>query len=239
MIGFHAFNAFSLLIGFFPWIGMATAIGILPTSVMDAIDSRTQAWKGKVAESFLGVSKLFSIVVTWKQTADAPRGLISQYLIGVLTVYVLCWNAGNVSFNHYKLADEVRFVAYTLRLDQNWGMFAPGVFKDDGWFMLEATTKEQQTIDLFHPEDSISDKKPANITAMFKNDRWRKYAENLIFVSNNYMRGYFCNYYLKKWNAAHPDQPITALSVIYYTELTPPDYHYAIPKKDVLCTCIY
>ncbi len=239
IIGFHGFNAFSLLIGFFPWIGMVAALGLLPTSFMDGFDERMRNWKGKVAQSFLGVSALFSGILKWKQTTDAPKGMISQYILSVLTVYVFCWNAGNVSFNHYKLADEIRFIAYTLRLDQNWGMFAPGVFKDDGWFMMEATTAENKKIDLFHPNDSISYKKPASITAMFKNDRWRKYSENLIFISNNYMRGYFCNYYLKKWNAEHPGQQVTTLSIIYYSELTAPDYQYSIPKRDVLCNCVY
>lgn len=239
IVGFHSFNALSLLIGFFPWIGMVTALGLLPTSFMNGFDARINRWKGSIAQSFLGVSALFSGVIKWKQTKSAPNGLVSQYVLGVLTIYVFCWNAGNVSFNHYKLADEIRFIGYTLRLDQNWGMFAPGVFKDDGWFVLEATKADNRTIDLFHPNDSISYKKPESITAMFKNDRWRKYSENLIFVSNNYMRGYFCNYYLKKWNKEHPDQTITSLSIIYNTELTPPDYHYAIPKKDVLCNCVY
>ena len=118
-------------------------------------------------------------------------------------------------------------------------MFAPGVFKDDGWYVMEAKTKDHKTIDLFHPNDSLSYKKPRNITAMFKNDRWRKYSENFIFVSNNFMRGYFCNYYLKKWNQEHPDQIVTALSILYFTELTAPDYQYVIPKKDVLCTCVF
>ncbi|MES2779089.1 MAG: HTTM domain-containing protein [Bacteroidota bacterium] len=239
IIGFHSFNAFSLLIGFFPWIGMVTALGLLPTSFMNGFDARIQRWKGSIAQSFLGISTMFSGMLKWKQTQDAPKGMISQYVLGLLIVYVFAWNMGNLSFYHYKLADEVRFVGYTLRIDQNWGMFAPGVFKDDGWFVMEATTYHNKTIDLFHPKDSLSYKKPANVTAMFKNDRWRKYSENFIFASNNFMRGYFCNYYLKKWNDEHPDQQVTTLSILYFTELTPPDYHYAIPKKDVLCTCVY
>lgn len=239
IVGFHSFNAFSLLIGFFPWIGMVSLVGLIPSSVMDSLELTFNRWKGSVAQSFLGVSTLFSRVLTWQLTKAAPTGIISQYVLGVLIAYVFAWNAGNLSFYHYKLADEVRFIGYTLRLDQNWGMFAPGVFKDDGWFVMEATTAKNQKIDLFHPTDSLTYKKPERITAMFKNDRWRKYSENFIFTSNNFMRGYFCNYYLKKWNEEHPDQPVTALSILYFTELTAPDYHYAIPKKDVLCNCVY
>jgi hypothetical protein len=238
IIGFHSFNTFSLLIGLFPVIGMATSLGLLPSFFMDWFERKTQSVKGFVAQSFLGVSALFSGWIRWKPTLDRPH-LLKQYVLGILIVYVLFWNTGNLSFNPYKLADEVRFIGYTLRLDQNWGMFAPGVFKDDGWYVMEARTRDHRTIDLFHPNDSISYKKPANITAMFKNDRWRKYSENFIFVSNDFMRGYFCNYYIRKWNKEHPDQLVTSLSVLYFTELTAPDYKYVIPKKDVLCTCVF
>lgn len=238
IIGFHSFNSFSLLIGLFPAIGIVSSLGLLPTSFMDWFDRKMKRLKPFVVQSFVGVSTLFSGMVRWK-TSVYKLHFMSQYLLAVLIVYVLCWNTGNLSFNPYKLADEVRFVGYSLRIDQNWGMFAPGVFKDDGWYVMEAKTKDHKTIDLFHPNDSLSYKKPQNITAMFKNDRWRKYSENFIFVSNDFMRGYFCNYYLKKWNKEHPDQIVTTLSVLYFTELTAPDYRYVIPKKDVLCTCVF
>lgn len=238
IIGFHSFNSFSLLIGLFPAVGIASSLGLLPTMVLDWFDTKAVTFKAFFAQSFLGISTLFSKIVRWKETNQQPIGL-GQWILGVLVVYVLFWNTGNLSFNPYKLADEVRFVGYTLRLDQNWGMFAPGVFKDDGWYVLEAKTADKKTIDLFHPSDAVTYKKPANITAMFKNDRWRKYSENFIFVSNDFMRGYFCSYYLKKWNKEHPEQQITALSIIYFTELTAPDYTYVIPKKDVLCKCVF
>jgi hypothetical protein len=238
IIGFHTFNSYSLLIGLFPAVGIATSLGLLPTFVLDWFDRKTIGLKGFMAQSFLGISSLFSGWIKWKPTLYVPNFFI-QYVLGILVVYVLFWNTGNLSFNPYKLADEVRFIGYTLRLDQNWGMFAPGVFKDDGWYVMEARTKDHHTIDLFHPNDSISYHKPKSVTAMFKNDRWRKYSENFIFVSNDFMRGYFCNYYIKKWNQDHPDQQVTSLAVLYFTELTAPDYKYVIPKKDVLCKCVY
>lgn len=239
IVGFHTFNALSLLIGLFPFIGMVTAIGLLPGFAMDFLEARFRRLRTWAKQSFLGIAAAASMLIQWKREQAAPSSFISQWLLGVLIVYVLIWNTGNLTFNPYKLDNNVRFIGYTLRLDQNWGMFAPGVFKDDGWYVLEGTTKDRRKIDLFHPQDSISTRKPEQITQMFKNDRWRKYSENFIFVSNGFMRGYFCNYTLRKWNREHPDQPITMLSVIYYTELTAPDYRYVIPKRDVLCTCVY
>jgi hypothetical protein len=240
LTGFHLWNGATLLIGLFFSIGIVTSLGFLPPVAMDWFDRVTARAKSFTAQSFSGIASLVEMMVKWKPEKSFATSIIHNTILSVLIVYVLFWNTGNLSFNHYKLADEVRFVGYVLRLDQNWGMFAPGVFKDDGWYVMEGTTmKGKKKVDLFHPDDSISYKKPESVVAMFKNDRWRKYAENYIFVSNNYMRGYFCNYYLRKWNKEHPDQKMSALSVIYFTELTLPDYRYSIPKKDVLCNCVY
>lgn len=240
IIAFHAWNGATLLIGLFVVIGMVTSLGLLPTVVMDMFDRVTSRVKSYVAQSFRGIAYLAQKAIAWRPERPFATTILNNFVLLSLIIYVLFWNTSNLSFNHYKLADEVKFIGYSLRLDQNWGMFAPGVFKDDGWYVMEATaTSDQQKVDLFHPDDPVSYQKPESVVGMFKNDRWRKYSENFIFVSNSFMRGYFCNYYLRKWNTAHPDRQMSALSVIYFTELTLPDYRYSIPKKDVLCNCVY
>jgi hypothetical protein len=237
---FHLGNGATLLIGLFFVIGIVTTVGLLPPVVMDAFDRNIGRIRNYMMQSFAGIAWVAGKVVRWKPERDILSSGVSRFVLLVLTVYVLFWNASNLSFNHYKLADEVRFAGYTLRIDQNWGMFAPGVFKDDGWYVMEGTTlKGHKKFDLFHPNDSLSYKKPESVVAMFKNDRWRKYSENFIFVSNSFMRGYFCNYYIRKWNEANPDRPVSHLSILYFTELTLPDYKYSIPKKDVLCSCTF
>jgi hypothetical protein len=73
--------------------------------------------------------------------------------------------------------------------------------------------------------------------ALFKNDRWRKYSENYLFVSNTYMRPYYCNYMLRIWHEKHPNQPLQRLDVIYMKEVSLPDYQVAGPTREVLCSC--
>lgn len=237
LIFFHSFNGFFLLIGLFPLIGIVSSIGLIPSNVMDLIEKKLNSARLFFLESFNGIGSLIQLGIAIK----AKQKMVATFpiLLPICILYVLAWNLGNFSFVRYKMVDGLKTIGYTLRLDQHWGMFAPGVFKDDGWFVLEGTDQQKNKIDLFHPTDSINYAKPKNITSMFKNDRWRKYAENFIFVKNDFMRGYFCNYYLRKWNESHPDQLMTSLSIIFYTELTAPDYQYVIPKKDVLCNCVY
>jgi len=136
------------------------------------------------------------------------------------------------------LSERLRFIGYGLRLDQNWGMFAPGVFKDDGWFVLEGTTEKNEHFNLLSPDQPLDFGKPDDVRAMFKNDRWRKYSENYILAYNDFLRGYYCNYYKRIWNEQHRTRRIKSLKVIYMEELTLPDYRYSPPQMVVLWECV-
>jgi hypothetical protein len=241
IIGFHCINAGTLFIGLFPFIGIATVIGILPATAMDQIEKWTKNIRRHIRSSFVGLIEHLGSVVKWKKPVYERSQAYTTVRAGgliFLIFFVFDWNLSNLNFVHSKLSKDLRFIGYSLRLDQNWGMFAPGVFKDDGWYILEAVTDKDETINLLAPESEINYSKPANIVSMFKNDRWRKYSENFMFSENENMRGYFCNYYKRIWNEAHPLQRIKTLRIIYMSEFTKPDYKYSIPKKNILWECI-
>jgi hypothetical protein len=75
------------------------------------------------------------------------------------------------------------------------------------------------------------------VVSLFKNDRWRKYSENYLFVNNSWMRPYYCNYLLRIWgeNPAHP--PLRHLNVVYMMEVSQPDYKVPPATRQVLCDC--
>jgi hypothetical protein len=116
-------------------------------------------------------------------------------------------------------------------------MFAPGVFKQDGWYILEGTNRNQEQFNLLKPGERLNFQKPSLIVKMFKNDRWRKYSENYIFPENEFMRGYFCNYAARIWNENNPQNQIISLKVIYMEEMTLPNYKYSPPQKQILWQC--
>jgi hypothetical protein len=64
----------------------------------------------------------------------------------LLTMFVFDRNFINMSVVKSKLSDRLRFIDYGLRLDQNWGMFAPGVFKDDRWCVQEGVTENMSEL---------------------------------------------------------------------------------------------
>jgi hypothetical protein len=154
-----------------------------------------------------------------------------------LLAYVLWWNLDVAVYQGRLMPAGSRWLGPLLRIDQYWGMFAPAVFKDDGWYVLEGTTATRQLVDLNQQGKEPDSRKPASVMKLFKNDRWRKYSENYLYVSKAYMRPYYCHYLLRRWNEDHPADPVTSLQVVYMKEVSLPDYRVSAPKREVLCAC--
>jgi hypothetical protein len=120
-----------------------------------------------------------------------------------------------------------------LRLDQNWAMFSPTVFKDDGWFIAEGISKNGARINLLDGVSPIDYNKPTNIVRMFKNDRWRKYSENILFIDLSWLRPYYCQYLLKQWNKNNTFK-MDSVNLIYMKEVSAPNYYKPPIKKEIL-----
>ena len=165
---------------------------------------------------------------------------VGNTFVGVALAYVCWWNLDDVAVLRPAgglMTGPLRWFGYLFRVDQHWGMFAPAVFNDDGWYILEGTTATGRVLDLNRAGAPVCYAKSALVVALFKSDRWRKYSENLPFVSNAWMQPYYCNYLLRIWyeNPAHT--PLRHLSVVYMKEVSLPDYQVAQPVREVLCDC--
>ena len=246
LFGFHIGISLTLFVGLFYLINIASVVGLLPRPVMDWVDRRLlSSFRRPRTGQFRNIFKrlrqpsLFSVQVNVNRPL-IPRHLLPQLrngFVAVALLYCVWWNLSGTHLPIYKLPDNSRWFGYLLRLDQHWGMFAPIVFRDDGWYILEGHTATGKSIDLNQQGKEVDAVKPASVMALFKNDRWRKYSENYLFVSNAYMRPYYCNYLMRRWNENHPDQPITQLEVVYMKEPTLPDYQVPTPTREVLCIC--
>lgn len=237
IITFHFINACTLFIGLFPYIGMVTVVGIIPSFVMDRFERSTLRFRNDIRDSFTGLAVFLTRIIKWRfpvYNLSPVREKIRTATLIFLIFFVFDWNFSNLTFVNSKLSDNLRFIGYGLRLDQSWGMFAPGVFKADGWYVLEGVTEDNKHFDLLNPDKKLNFNKPESVVSMFKNDRWRKYSENYIFSENEYMRGYFTNYYKRIWNEQHPERKVKSLLVVYMEEFTLPDYRYSLPKKNIL-----
>ncbi|WMJ74226.1 HTTM domain-containing protein [Cytophagaceae bacterium ABcell3] len=207
IIGLHLGISLVLNVGLFPIIGTVTLAGLLPGSIFD---------KGKntIQDQLLSDHRF------------------KQWGVSFFICVVLLGNV--VSLRKFDLAEKLypMKVANLFRIEQNWGMFAPRVFKDDGWFVLIGNEEK----DIYRGGKTVSLEKPKKVYSTVPTDRWRKYQENILLISNSHFRPYYCNYLMNYWNSRNDDK-ITNLKVVYMKEVTLPNYEVEGPSYELLYEC--
>ncbi|KAA9338733.1 hypothetical protein F0P96_04665 [Hymenobacter busanensis] len=251
LFGFHAGISLTLFVGLFFLISFAALLGLLPTPAMNWLEARLgpavqlgaahlARWREQlpVWQTPLQVELRLALHPRVPQhrhfrLLPALRDTVLLVLLG----YVVWWNLDGIVTPRYGMGEPLRWFGYLFRTDQHWGMFAPAVFKDDGWYILEGSTRDGRLLDLYRGGRRVSYAKPASIMALHKNDRWRKYSENYLFVDNDWMRAYYCNYMLRVWHDNPKNPPLTHLNVVYMKEVSLPHYRVQGPSREVLCGC--
>ena len=246
LAGFHVGISLTLFVGLFYLINFASLAGLIPKVGMDWIDRKVvpafsriylrlkQFWANFRNPIPVSLQLKVSYPDSWRDHWFVP---LREGVVLSLLVYVLWWNLDVAVMQGRIMNNNSRILGSILRIDQYWGMFAPAVFKDDGWYVLDGITAQNKHLDLNQRGKTPDATKPASVMALFKNDRWRKYSENYLFTYNEFMRPYYCNYILRTWNEDHPNNPVTQLEVIYMKEVSLPDYKISPPQREVLCAC--
>lgn len=243
---FHIGISLTLFVGLFYLINIASISGLLPKQAMDWAEKKLLAsFRRPLTGQFQRLLKDFKSPaqlrlefsmqkppLNKRQLRYAREGFVTFVLL-----YCIWWNLSGATAQVPAMPDSTTWFGNLLRVDQRWGMFAPAVFKDDGWYVLEGRAANGQLIDLNRQGKEADYAKPASVVSMFKNDRWRKYSENYLFVQYEFLRPYYCNYLVRRWNEAHPSNPVKELQVVYMKEYTLPDYQLVTPQREVLCIC--
>lgn len=218
----------SLYVGLFFVFGLTSLIGLFPEKIMNWYEAKkwntitNHPMSGKVIE----INIYFDITKT-----------IKNFFLGLVFAFCMMLNLSNVQKFPYTL--DISFINFgnMFRLEQNWGMFAPYILKDDGFLVFSGFTKDNRYIDIRREGKDVSFQKPNSIVTEFESDRWRKFAENYLYDNNNYMRNYYCKYLIETWNKKHPEQTITDLTIFFVKETTLPDYQLKPLEKRALCNC--
>jgi hypothetical protein len=230
---FHAGIMLCLNVGLFPLISVTCMIALIPEHVIDKIS------RYKFSEQMQLAGNKIRLFFAFHRTYFFPKeNFFSSSFMIFLFVFAFIWNLQTTMQSpEYLSIDSSNWIIRVFRIDQHWGMFAPSVFKDDGWFILEGKTNDGQNINIQEKGSKINYDKPEYVAGMFKNDRWRKYSENILMVHYAFLRPYYCSYLMKKWNLEHPDIQIKKLNIIYMKERSLPDYKTEPIKKEMLCDC--
>jgi hypothetical protein len=224
----HIGISLTLYVGLFFLIGLISLIGLMPGLTLNWIEQKLKI--NLSSENVIHTSHstyfIFELIHFFKNT-----------VISFIISYCLILNLSSLKWFRYGLHSKVLAFGSALRLEQNWGMFSPYILKDDGYYVYSGLNTNNQLIDIKHPSQAISFSKPVPLIAEFESDRWRKYSENYAFKNNNYMRPFYCNYLLKKWNLENPENKISELTIYFMKEISLPDYKSKPIEKNVVCNC--
>jgi hypothetical protein len=146
-------------------------------------------------------------------------------------------NLSTVKWFNYTFKNEMWIPVNMFRFDQYWGMFSPSILKKDGWFVYHGMDSIGRQWDLYRDNEYVDYKKPNHIVKMYKNDRWRKLAENMQNDNYTFLRPLFCRYIIKKWNLEHPGKKMNMLNLYFIEKENLANYKTSEVTKKLFCVC--
>ena len=141
-------------------------------------------------------------------------------VLSLLAVFVL--NVVSVPRFHLKLPYAIEAPLYFLRLDQNWLMFRSPLV-EDGWYTIPGILKDGSKIDLYRQGRPYSAEKPALISSLSPNDRFRKFYTTLYENRNPEFLLAYGRFLCAQLNTQHvaPDQLISFQIIFRHTDTQP------------------
>lgn len=231
----HVSIALCLNVGLFPLVGIVSLILLLPGKFSERV---IEYFKTLNIYNFEKTFAFIDSYIKQKVSYIPKENIWTKLVLIFFIVYSFNWNLMTIN-NPNLISYMGKSIAYAVRIDQHWGMFSPAVFKDDGWFIFSAMNSSNKMIDILQSGNEVTYKKLAAVSGPFREDRWRKYSENMLLISNSKFRLYYCSYLMNHWNKSQITEvsKIKALQIIYMKEISLPDYKVKSPSKEVLCEC--
>ena len=141
-----------------------------------------------------------------KEHTPAPTSrlsLPSLLMLFLAVLFTLLINFSTLPNWPYRLNQTSLAVANGLGLQQDWGMFSPGIPRTDGWY----------TSQLMKRNGNYSEEKNelsrTQIDVPLLDDRWRKFSENMQRPGRSFLLTNYCYYLLKKFNKNSNPDPST------------------------------
>lgn len=222
LMGFHCGLILTLRLGIFPWVNLVSLAMFLPPLVWDRLPRAEAFFRGlseRLAARLEGGrlgrwagSPAAALRLPWWQTVP----------VVALTAYVLAWNLSTLPSSPVSVPSQIRPVAYTLRLDQRWNLFAPRPYTSDGWWVIPGKLRSGEWVDLYRDGGPMAYQKPEDVSAEYPTYRWRKYLRNVYRSRNESHRPLYAKWVCREWNRRHPpEEQVIELRLIYMKESTP------------------
>jgi len=226
----HVGIGLTLDIGPFPIISIIVMIGILPSQWMDSFEIllRNLKLKRNITISYISPSyasfhaqrKSLRFQNTWTFAVNT--------LIAFSIILSLLWNFSTVNIVPRTLTQSIQPSAQFLGHCQYWGMFAPGVYKADGWVVMEGIMAKGENINI-RTGKKVSYQKPTNVITTHKNFRYKKFYEHILNKRNMPLRLAYSRFELKQYNKRHKKKLI-GIKFNYVLEWSLPNYKSKKPE---------
>jgi len=159
---------------------------------------------------------------------------VATFLAALFIFYIFLWNRSTLDLP-FVVPAPYDLIGWTIRIDQNWGMFAPSPLRKDGWFVMPGTFEDGREVDIFSKSTPVNWEKPKRISRMYSNARWRKYMMNLVDENYRGLIPYYARYVCRTWNKKGPAAPrLKDLQIIFMQEESGPNYTIKPIEKIVL-----
>jgi hypothetical protein len=237
-IGFHALMALSLELGLFPAICSVAWLVFLPAPFWDWAEKRLRTVRARVG---ISLKSHFQADAQPRPALGARRrplaAAIGNTFAVFFLIYVFLWNlrtADHRRFDKY-LPKSMEWIGWISGTAQVWDMFSPGPLMEGGWFVMPAQLANGKEVDIFRHGAGVSWEKPALVSRMYKNDRWRKYLVLIAAASNTDLRPPLGGYLRRQWNTTHSNaERIASLQIILMEQDTLPERGYTAPRPILL-----
>lgn len=173
---FHTGLALTLELGIFPFVCICAWLILLPKGF----------WVRIIALFTRSVSKSSNLRRDLYRSEDIPEpisiGFVANVLVSTVLLFVVVSSnllyAEKMSVAYYEgLYKYVEPLVNSLNLRQRWNMFSPHPAKQDGWVLVIGVMEDGTMIDLDSPSARVSWERPLDISATYRDQRWRKYME--------------------------------------------------------------
>ncbi len=217
-ISFH-FGLFLFMeLGIFPLVAIVAWIALIPSFIWDKYLPQTAGLKNVDAQNQSnGLIGLLFKKNSW-------RSLTIQ-CFGVLAITLNIYHNFDLNDHSFVKIKPFDFLIEKLYLDQGWRVFT-GPATSDGWYVIEATLADGESIDLLKQEWPLNWEKPQVVSEEYKTHRQRKFIGRI--RDNIYYQKQLILYLSNKWNESHePNSKIVSATYWYLEEQILPDRRYS------------
>ncbi len=240
---FHTGLGLCMELGPFPYICGVAWLALLPSWFWDRVGcswlvvrSSSQRNPNSEPQTSTRIEDESSGTLPLGEEGRVRRSVAINALAVFFLVYVFLWNLRTVHFQECSkfFPEQVNFIAYRFGLDQMWGMFSPGPLREDGWYVVQGKLKNGTKVDVVKG-GPVSWEKPELVSAIYENERWRKYLMNLCQKQHAAYRPYYAQYLLHQWNCLHgADKQLQGIEIYFMLKVTLPNYEVSRPEKVLL-----